>query len=263
MLCRAGCILILVLLFTGCASTKKREPVDRRFVFERDTFAFANELLWEYAFDEETGERTTVPREPRPEFHHYCFPMLRAARQFYDFAEFHPAVEPDPRTNILADIDAVMDRAPRSDPAAREKVQINGYTGLRELSREYEAELKERIGGKWQSWFQRGNWRMVFPFSRGGQLTTAQNLVRLIENGQAPVVHLTRFPSLTINHAMIVFAFEELDAEILFRAYDPNTPHEPLTMTFRWEERTFDLPPTPYWRGGRVDVYEVFKNWGY
>ncbi len=260
MLCRSSLVLFIAILLTGCASTKHRQPTGRTFVFERDTFAFANELLWEYEVDETTGERTTRPREPEPEYHHYCFPMARAARQFYDFAVFEPQRE---RTNIVATvdlIDAVLDRNPRADPQDVEPVVIPGYAGLRELSEDYEANLKRSMGGNWQSWFQRGNWRMVLPFSRGNQADAATELKAGIESGQVAIVHLSRFPALTINHAVLLYSVEDSDGQIHFAAYDPNTSDHPLILKFKKADRTFYLPSTPYWQGGRVDVYEVFKN---
>ncbi len=38
----------------------------RRFQFERDTFAFAHELVWQYRFDAATGQMTTVPHQSAP-----------------------------------------------------------------------------------------------------------------------------------------------------------------------------------------------------
>jgi len=260
MLCRSSLALFIALLVTGCASTERRQPTGRSFVFERDTFAFANELLWEYEVNEATGERTTRTREPKPDYHHYCFPMTRAARQFYDFAEFKPQLD---RTNIVAAvdlIDAVLKQNPRADPQGVKPIVIPGYTGLRELSQDYEANLKRAIGGNWQSWVQRGNWRMVLPFSRANQARAADELKDAIESGRVPVVHLSRFPALTINHAVLLFAVESNVEEISFHAYDPNTSGQPLTLKFNKADRTFYLSATPYWQGGRVDVYEVFKN---
>jgi hypothetical protein len=38
----------------------------RRFLFERDTFTFANELYWEYRIDPVTGATTTFTNDPPP-----------------------------------------------------------------------------------------------------------------------------------------------------------------------------------------------------
>jgi hypothetical protein len=153
-----------------------------------------------------------------------------------------------------------VDRGPRSDPDDRPRVVIRGYPGLRELSADREKDLKDAIGGKWQSWFQRGHWRVVFPFSREGQETRADEFATMIGNGHTPIVHLIRFPSLTINHAVLLFDVVETDENLLFSAYDPNNAEHPLTMEYKKADKTFYLPATASWKGGRVDVYEVFKN---
>jgi hypothetical protein len=42
--------------------------VARRFDFERDAFAFPNELVWEYHFDAATGQTRSGRRQPPPRF---------------------------------------------------------------------------------------------------------------------------------------------------------------------------------------------------
>ena len=64
------------------------EAVSRRFEFARDTFGFANELLWAYQFDPATGKTTVRWRKPRPDYTHRCFVLTRAVRQFRSHAQF-------------------------------------------------------------------------------------------------------------------------------------------------------------------------------
>ena len=60
----------------------------RRFEFERDSFAFANELRWEYRPDPEAGGLRFGKREPKPAYTLRCFVLTRAARQFLYHARF-------------------------------------------------------------------------------------------------------------------------------------------------------------------------------
>src|SRR5580765_6236576 len=62
----------------------------RRFEFDRDSFAFANELIWEYRFEPATGQTLYTRRKPRPDYAHRCFVLTRAARQFLYHARFDP-----------------------------------------------------------------------------------------------------------------------------------------------------------------------------
>ena len=140
---------------------------------------------------------------------------------------------------------------------------IPGYAGLREFSVAWEALLKRECGGAWQSYFQRGNWRMVFPFTRAHQQNEADRLLSILEQGGLPVVHVLRFPQLTINHTVLLFSARSHAGTIEFRAYDPNIPEREVILCFDRATRTFTWPALPYFVGGRVDVYEIYRGWIY
>src|SRR5690349_6757877 len=71
----------------GCYGTNDQT---RTFRFDRDTFAFAHGLVWQYRFDPVTGAMTTFRTEPPPTYYHRCFVMVRSARQFFYHARFEP-----------------------------------------------------------------------------------------------------------------------------------------------------------------------------
>jgi hypothetical protein len=123
--------------------------------------------------------------------------------------------------------------------------------------------LKEECGGAWRSYVQRGHWRMVLPFSRKHQARTAANILLNLQRNRPPVLHVVRFPALSINHAVMVFDATETGAAVHFEVYDPNDPATPMVMTYDRHTRTFSLPPSNYFHGGRVDVYEVYHRWNY
>jgi hypothetical protein len=141
-----------------------------------------------------------------------------------------------------------------------EKIVVPGYANLRDFSQDWESLLKDAGGGSWRSYVQRGHWRMILPFSRGHQAQTAETLLQEVQTNRAPVVHLVRFPQLTINHALLLFDAAETDREIRFTAYDPNDPQQPVLLTFQRASRRFEFPANDYFGGGKVDVYEVYRN---
>jgi hypothetical protein len=56
---------------SGCAGMPAPDRVNHRaFNFNQDTFAYANELDWEYLTDPATGQTTTRQNLPQPEFAH-------------------------------------------------------------------------------------------------------------------------------------------------------------------------------------------------
>ena len=158
-------------------------------------------------------------------------------------------------------IEQIVSTSPRRD--LKDKIIIPGYANLYAFSQAEEALLKERCGGAWQSYFQRGHWRMIFPMPRRQQKKTAGQLKASLRENRPPVVHLVRFPSLSINHAVVVFDLAENDREIQFSVYDPNSPEEPARLVYDRAARRFTFPANHYFAGGRVDVYEVYHAWNY
>ncbi|MBI3851302.1 MAG: hypothetical protein HY298_13660 [Verrucomicrobia bacterium] len=255
--------MLSVTLLSGCASSRPSSAVTNKpFVFQQDTLAYANQLVWEYYFDP-NGKWRSKPREPKPDYTHHCFVVARSARQFFQHARFDPAQPVADEATYRRLIRRVISESPRRYSTESEKVVIPGYANLREFSQAQEKLLKAECGGAWESYFQRGHWRMVFPFSRAHQAKTAQALVEALKQNRPPVVHIVRFPQLTINHALLVFDATETETEIHFAVYDPNKPEKPTTLTYDRAKRTFDLPANDYFIGGRVDIYEVYRNWRY
>lgn len=232
-----------------------------RFDFDLDTFAFANELVWEYRFDEASGATTARRRVPPPDYALRCFVLVRAARLFLHHARFDPAAEPASDDVYRRLVRAVLGRDPRrvSEPAAR--VAIPGFAGLREMSVAREALLKAECGGAWRSYVQRSHWHIVVPVSRRHQDRTARELLEAVRHGGAPIVHLLRFPSLAINHGMVIFDGARTADGAEFLAYDPNQPERPGRLIYDRARRTFSMPATRYWRGGDLNVFEIFRRW--
>lgn len=232
------------------------------FEFHRDTFAFANELLWEYRFEPDSGQMTFARRVPAPTYAHRCFVIARSARQFLYHARFEPgdAAFADAE-GYRRGVKEVVARNPREACASQDRIVIPGYAGLREFSRAHEALLKSTCGGAWQSYVLRSHWRMVFPISRAHQERTMQSLVAEIEAGRWPIVHLVRFPKITINHGMVLFGVERDGAVVRFAAYDPNDPQQPTVIEFDREGRIFSLAANRYWAGGTLNVIEIYRGW--
>jgi hypothetical protein len=157
----------------------------------------------------------------------------------------------------------VVSRDPAREDSDTERVVIPGFADLRRFSQAHETLLKETCGGAWESYFQRGHWRMIFPFSRNGQAEEAEALAAAVRNHRPPVVHVLTFPSLSINHALLLFAVQETGAALEFDAYDPNQPEAPARLTFDRATRQFRFPSNDYWKGGTLKVYEVYRAWNY
>lgn len=234
--------------------------VKPRFDFDRDAFAFPNELIWEYDFDPATGAASSRRREPRPSYAHRCFALVRAVRQFHYHARFEPTAARGDDATYAALVRSVLARDPRRPCAPDRTIAIPGYAGLRELSRDREPLLKAACGGAWRSYALRSHWHVVVPVTRRHQARTARELLDAAAGDRAPIVHLLRFPSLAINHGMVVFDGAPTESGAAFLAYDPNDPARPARLTYDRATRTFSLAPNRYFRGGTLTVIEIFRR---
>ncbi len=252
------CFVLSLSLFTGCATN----PIvnERPFTFETDSLSYANQLNWEYKFDD-AGKWSAKKREPSPDYTLHCFVVARSAKQFFQNARFVPELPREDKETNRKLIRKVIRQNPRKPLPLEKKVTIPGYANLRAFSQDNESILKQECGGAWQSYFQRGNWRMLLPFSRGNQQKEAQQLEAKIHSNQAPVVHIVQFPSLAVNHAILLFDVDSDQDQIRFAAYDPNKPEAPTTLTFDRRARSFSFPQNDYFIGGKVNVYEVYDSW--
>jgi len=233
----------------------------RPFQFERDTLTFANELVWQYRFEPQTGAMRVTPNDPPPTYSHRCFVVVKSARQFFYHARFGADLSSSDPVTYRRLIRRIVSRSPWRPSAALERVTIPGFDCLRAFSQAHEPLLKAECGGPWQSYFLRSHWRMVFPVWGWHQDRVAGKLHQAVQRGVAPIVHLFRFPRITINHGILLFAVEEKEAEVEFDAYDPNIPAHPVKLFYDRAKRAFRFPATCYWPGGTLSVVEIFRPW--
>ena len=254
---RLGVAFSLLVFLCGCA---RDVAALRPFDFATDTFAYENELVWEYHHDGQSGATTVSRRDPPPHYSHHCFVVSRAARQFFEHARFDPASPVADARTYRRIIRSVVGRSARRGSRAEERVVVPGYGDLRSFSGDWEWLLKEQCGGAWQSYAQRGHWRMIFPFTRGQQRRMADALVERLKT-RPQIAHVVRFPQLTINHALLVYEVRVTGTNRVFLAYDPNDVDKPTELIFDGD--WFRMGRNGYFRGGRVNAYAVYEGWCY
>jgi hypothetical protein len=230
-------------------------------VFPRDTLAITNETRWIYGKDPNTGAQVHVVRDPPPTYALRCFVLSRTVKRFHAHAVFKPDAVRLEEAAYRERIRAVLRRSPRTRSEAGEAVVIPGYDGLYAFSEDWPRLFQEECGKGWESYVQRGHWRMVFPFGRRGQEREAATLAAGVRDGRAPVVHLVDFPGLKVNHAAVLCDVRQEGVDWLFQMYDPNTPAVPVELRFDGTRRRFVMAPAPYFVGGDIDVYEVYSGW--
>jgi hypothetical protein len=104
---------------------------------------------------------------------------------------------------------------------------------------------------------------MIFPFPRAHQEATLRRVREGLAAGRPPVLHVLRFPDITLNHMIVVYAEEETPAEVRLFAYDPNDAQRPVVVRYDRAARLFTYPRTPYFPGGPIRAYEIYDGWLY
>lgn len=250
--------LALAVTVTACHGVRPTPPSPRPFAFGVDTFAFANETVWEYHVDPVAGTSWWHERDPRPPFSLRCGTMARAARQFWERARFDPAAPHVDDATYARLVRRVLDTDARDPQGPR--IVIPGYASLHAFSGAHEGLVQTALAGPWQSYLQRGNWRMIFPFVPGEQRREAERIAGAIRRGGTVVVHVLRYPELTMNHLVLAYAVDETRTELRFHVYDPNDSSAPVPLVWSRAERTFSFAHTPYFPGGPIRAYEVYDG---
>lgn len=238
-------------------------PTLRAFAFERDTFAYPHELVWKYHFDPVTGAMNVCQADPAPTYYHRCFVMARATRQFFYHARFEPDSPLADAATYRELIRRVIARSPRRRCPEEERIPIPGFDGLRAFSRAQEPLLKAGCGAAWESYFLRSHWRMIFPVMPWHAAQFAEKLAKSLPQRGLTLVHLFRFPRITINHGIVVFGLNATEHVLEFEAYDPNIPEHPVKLIYERQRRRFTFAPNRYWGGGALSVMEIYCNWPY
>jgi hypothetical protein len=242
---RAFLLAIIFLPVLACA---------RSFDLRRDTFAFANETVFQYGVDER-GTLRISQRDKPPRYAHRCFVMSRAVMQFWQFARFEPR-QPRATRDEYARIIRRISRIPVWS-GRTERIVVPGFRDLREFSETMPGVLQEHLGAWLPSYLRVGNYRMAMGHPRSGQAAAARWLEQSLTEGKLRAIYIARFPHL--NHCLVAFRSERRpNGDVRFWLYDPNYPGTAAWLDYRAAERSFDFQPRWYFPGGRVNVMRTY-----
>jgi hypothetical protein len=232
------------------------------FDFDRNTFAFANQTVFEYREGHAYLRKKSNGRQ-KP-YNRRCFVLCRTALQFYKFARFDPGGAPLDDKALAARIRSVTRQQAWAAPLPEgQRVVFPGYANLRELSKTRGKVLRDNIGLGWTVYLRLSNCRIVLLHSRGYQEETHANLNEALARGQPFVAYLSTFPRITVNHAILVYKRKSLsrDGTERYAAYDPNHPEAPRELTWSGETGSFAYQKDVDFVGGFVRVYQVYGKW--
>jgi len=233
-------------------------PALQPFRYATDTFAFANETVWNYVGGQ---VQTESPQAKKREYTRHCFVVSRAAVQFWKFARFDPSSKPLPDGQLAARIRQVTER-PVWQPALAfgQRVVFPGYANLRLISAARAGIFQANIGRGWPVYFRVGNMPMVDPTSHRMEAALNDQIYRDLQEKQPTIVWLYLFPSLKINHVVVIFACQREGNLYHYTVYDPNYANGPKKLEFDASLRTFSYQPTFYFKGGPVTARAIYRG---
>jgi hypothetical protein len=251
--------IALLVLFVA-ARSPNAVAAPNKFSYPRDTFAFPNVTVFKYyrgiAFLRSPSEKDRTLYTRR------CFVMTRAAVQFYKFARFNPNGQPLDDRELARRVRAVTRRAPwRAALPDNQRVVFTGYADLHEMSKARTKVVQQNIGLGWPTYIRVGNFRMLFQHDLRYQEKTHTNLDAALDRGDLFISYLSTFPSLAINHSVLVYARKPGptgDHVQRYLAYDPNHPDGPRVLTWSAADRAFAYQKDSDFIGGFVRVYQIY-----
>ena len=232
------------------------------FRFKQDTLAFANSTVFGYAQGKIVSSSNPANKEKAQRYTRRCFVMSRTVLQFHKFARFDSNAAPLNDEQLAQRIRAVTSREPWHEPLpAGQRIVFPGYRNLREMSRKREIVVQRNIGLGWPTYCRVGNFRMVFLLDHGYQETTHQAVERAMARNDFFVAFLSDFPTLHINHSVLVYAHKAKrarDGTDRYLVYDPNHPDGPRELKWLPAKREFDFQKDEEFVGGFTRVFQVY-----
>ncbi|HEY4285129.1 MAG TPA: hypothetical protein VGM62_18850 [Chthoniobacterales bacterium] len=234
------------------------------FRFDRDTLSFTNSTVFEYHEGVARLRKSGAEKEPTPRYTRRCFVMCRTAVQFTKFARF------DPRGARLNDKELAervrqLTRHAVWKPAlpVSERVVFPGYKNLRQLSHERGWVLQKNIGLGWPTYARIGNYRMFYNHSTKYQIRTHEQLNEALGRGELFVAYLSDFPTLHINHAVLVYGRKPASSKNKgdrYNCYDPNHPDGPRELVWLPDKQEFNFEKDQEFVGGFARVFRVYSK---
>jgi hypothetical protein len=257
-LARVGWLSAVAVISVAPASA-----VEPEFRFDRDTFAFANQTVFEYHEGHPSLRKPSAVKQDA--YNRHCFVLCRTAMQFKKFARFDPGSAPLDDASLAARIRAVTHRAAWAEPVPEDqRIVFPGYKDLREMSKARRELVQKNIGHGWPSYFRISNARMMFQAGAGYQEKTHARLNAALARGEMFIGFLTTYPRLSINHSVLVYkqkSFSPNPGVERYFVYDPNHPESPRELVWSPRTRSFSYQKDWDFIGGSVRVYQVYGKW--
>jgi hypothetical protein len=232
----------------------------RPFRYDTDTFSFANETVWNYV-DGTVQTGSSDSQAKKRDYTRRCFVVTRAAVQFWKFARFDPGANPLPPDQLADRIHDVTGRSAWLPALSHDRrVVFPGYANLREISAADPSLFQANIGLGWPVYFRAGNMPIVAPVYRETEARLNDEIFHDLQKNEPTIVWLYNFPSLKINHVVVIFGGRRDQDGFRYEVYDPNYSTGPKKLVYATATRTFSYQPTFYFKGGPVEARAIYRG---
>lgn len=256
----ALCLWIGATLLPALQAYEPASPAPHPFRYDTDTFSFANETVWNYV-DGKVQAESSKSSDKKREYTRHCFVVVRAAVQFWKFARFEPDAKPLSSDELADRIRDVTGRSVWLPPLPdKDRIIFPGYASLREISAAHPGAFQANIGLGWPIYFRAGNMPVAFPVTRSTEARLNDEMTSDLKANAPTLVWLYNFPSLNINHAVVVFSVSHTGTKDHYLVYDPNYATGPKQLDYDPATQTFSYQPTFYFKGGPVEARAVYRG---
>jgi hypothetical protein len=235
------------------------------FDFPRDTLAFANSTVFGYKQGRIVSHSNPELKPKVERYTRRCFVMSRTVLQFYKFARFDPHAPPLDDKELAKQIRVVTRKQPWRPPLPPEqRIVFPGYRDLRELSQARTRLMQKNIGVGWTAYVRPGNYRMFYLLNKSYQEKTHEELERTLGRDEFFVAFLSDFPTLHINHSVLVYGHKGArapDETDRYLCYDSNHPDGPRELKWIPEKLAFEFQKDQEFVGGFTRVFHVYGKW--
>jgi len=255
----AGACLILLLAPAFLrAYEPPAAPAARPFRYDTDSFAFANETVWNYV---DGSVKVESGKTEKRDYTRRCFVVSRAAVQFWKFARFDshaPSLTADQLADRIREVTGRSVWLPALPPGKR--LVFPGYASLRALSAANPGVFQANLGLGWPVYFRPGNAPIAAPLSPATEATLNDEIFHDLSLNYPTIVWLYRFPSLAINHVVVILSGRKDGTQYHYLVYDPNYTDGPKKLDFDLKTQTFSYQRTFYFKGGEVDARAIYRG---
>ena len=251
-------VFFLLSFLSAHAYTPPLVPAPHALRYPEDTFAFKNETVWNYVGGE------VKPGPAKIEARQYtqrCFVLSRSIVQFWKFARFEPQQKPLSADQLARRIRRVTERSVWLPALAKkDRVIIPGYRNLREASAKMTYVFQKNLGLGWPFYFRLGNAVITFWVTRALEDRLNGEIWHDLHMRMPSILWIYRFPSLKMDHVIVVYSGTHDARGYHYNVYDPNyrdrfshLDYDPATRTFRFE-------PVYYFKGGSVTARSIYRG---